>query len=407
VLPLSLHIPLSSAASVKTPLAVSVILPTRNESGNIQPLLKRLEAALAGIAAEIIFVDDSSDDTPQVIKRLGALSKLDVRLIARPPEKRTGGLGGAVVEGFRAAKGEWMCVMDADLQHPPETITQLLNQATTTNSDLVIASRFTEGASTPGLGEIRNAISHAFILSARVLFIKQLRNVTDPLTGFFMVRRSKIDVNEIRPNGFKILLEMIVQFPKLKISEIGFMMESRHAGQSKASMNEVMRYYRKLIELRFTRANPRFFQFLLVGLTGIFINNLALAFFTETFHIYYLVSAILATQISTMWNFTLTEFWVFGDRRNNRTFMRRLLGFFVINNALLALRGPMISFMVEVLKMNYIAANVISIGMATVLRYFLASRLLWKTASPGKSRAEPTVIEEVLASEANQIAQES
>src|SRR6185369_14932002 len=112
----------ASAASVKTPLSVSVILPTRNESGNIQPLLKRLEAALAGIVAEIIFVDDSSDDTPQVIQRLGALSKLDVRLIARTPEKRTGGLGGAVVEGFRAARGEWMCVMDADLQHPPETI---------------------------------------------------------------------------------------------------------------------------------------------------------------------------------------------------------------------------------------------------------------------------------------------
>ena len=224
------------------------------------------------------------------------------------------------------------------------------------------------------------------------------------LTGFFMVRRSKIDVNEIRPNGFKILLEMIVQFPKLKTSEIGFTMDSRHAGQSKASMNEVMRYYRKLIELRFTRANPRFFQFLLVGLTGIFINNLALAFFTETFHIYYLLSAILATQISTMWNFTLTEFWVFGDRRNNRTFMRRLLGFFVINNALLALRGPMISFMVEMLKMNYIAANLISIALATVLRYFLADKLLWKTASPNKSRAESTMIEEVLTSDANQIA---
>ncbi len=373
------HLPPLDGLVGENSYAVSIILPTRNESGNIDTLLRRLEQALEGVAAEVIFVDDSTDNTPQVIQQISPDVKLAVKLIARPAERRTGGLGGAVVEGFRAAKGRWLCVMDADLQHPPEMIPRLMSHAQHTESDLVIGSRFAEGARTPGMDQLRTAISWAFILSARVLFINQLRTVTDPLTGFFLVRRDKIDLNELRPNGFKILLEMIVRFPKLNISELGFVMDPRGAGESKASVHEVVRYFRKLVELRFTRGNPRFLRFALVGLSGIVINNAALALFTEIFHVYYLLSVILATQVSTTWNFLLTEFWVFGDRREERSFWSRLLGFFVINNALLGVRGPMISGMVELLKTNYIVANLISIAAAMLLRYFLADKWLWSS----------------------------
>ena len=367
---------------------LSIILPTRNECENIEPLLRRLEQSLKGVSAEVIFVDDSIDDTPQAIQWASEQVSLPVKLIARPPERRTGGLGSAVVEGCRAARGTWLCVMDADLQHPPEKILKMMRHAQDTASDLVIGSRFAEGASTPGMDHLRTAISNAFILSARVLFINQLRKITDPLTGFFLVRRDKIDLNQLRPNGFKILLEMIIQFPKLKISEIGFVMDPRHAGESKASVHEVMRYYRKLVELRFTRGNPRFIRFALVGLTGLVINNAALALFTEVFHIYYLLSVILATQVSTAWNFLLTEFWVFGDRQKNTLFWARLAGFYMINNALLAVRGPMISGMVEWLRFHYISANLISITLATLLRYFLADKLLWSSEHPVKTPTE-------------------
>ncbi len=361
---------------------LSIILPTRNESANIEPLLRRLDQALCGIAAEVIFVDDSTDDTPQVIRQISEQVKLPVKLIARSPDQRTGGLGGAVVEGFRAAKGTWMCVMDADLQHPPEKIVKLMRHAQETASDLVIGSRFAKGASTPGLDHLRTAISNAFILSARILFINQLRKITDPLTGFFMVRRDKIDLNQLHPNGFKILLEMIIQFPTLKISEVGFVMESRHSGESKASVKEVIRYYRKLVELRLTRANPRFIRFALVGLSGILVNAAALVLFTEAFHIFYLLSAILATQVSTAWNFFLTEYWVFNDRKDRQqshSFWARLAGFYTINNLLLTVRGPMISGMVEWLGLNYVIANVFSIGLGTLLRYFVSDKLLWTT----------------------------
>ncbi len=381
------------------PTLISIILPTRNEAGNIEPLLQRLEKTLAGQRAEVIFVDDSSDNTPAVIQQLAAKSLLDVRVIARPPERRTGGLGGAVVEGFRAAKGQWMLVMDADLQHPPETILKMLAHADKTGSDMVIASRFAEGASTPGLDQMRQAISYSFILSARVLFPKQLKNVTDPLTGFFMVRRNKIDLSTLKPNGFKILLEMLVQYTHLKVSEIGFTMAAREHGDSKASVKEVARYYRKLVELRFNNggalgssASPllkkidaRFAMFVVVGVTGLIVNNLALVLFKEVFKLHYLLAAGGATQISTTWNFLLTEFWVFGDRRNQGNFLKRIVGFFLINNVLLLLRTPMMSLMVESLHSNYVVANMTSLATATLLRYVLADKLLWAKPDGNKS----------------------
>lgn len=372
--------------SSSEPCLLSVILPTRNEAGNIMPLVHRLEQALQGKSAEVIFVDDSTDDTPQVIQAAGAQSSLAVKLIARPPELRTGGLGGAVIEGFRAARGAWLCVMDADLQHPPEMIAKMLSHAQSSGSDLVIGSRYVDGASTPGLDSMRTAISHTFILSARVLFINQLRKVTDPLTGFFLVRSDQIDLAQLHPNGFKILLEMIVQFPALKISELGFVMEPRHSGESKASAREVYRYYRKLIELRMSRGDPRFLRFALVGLSGLIVNSLALAILTEWLHIFYLISALLATQCSTLWNFLWTEQWVFADRRDTRSFGVRLAGFFLINNVLFFFRGPMISIMVQDLSINYIVANLISIVLATVLRYLVADKLLWSTKKLGQAK---------------------
>ncbi len=371
--------PRSDPASSAGSDLLSVILPTRNEAGNIAPLIARLEQALQGVPAEVIFVDDSTDDTPQQIREAGARSSLAIRLIARAPECRAGGLGGAVVEGFRAACGAWLCVMDADLQHPPEMIAKMLIHAQSTDSDLVIGSRFAAGASTPGLGSLRTAISHTFILSARMLFIDQLRKVTDPLTGFFLVRGDRIDLNRLRPNGFKILLEMIVQFPALKISEVGFVMEPRHSGESKASAREVFRYYRKLMELRMSKGDPRFGRFALVGISGLVVNSLALAIFTEWFHIFYLISAMLATQCSTLWNFFWTERWVFSDRHESRPLGLRLFGFFLLNNVLFFFRGPMISLMVQDLSVNYLAANLISIIIATVLRYTVADKLLWST----------------------------
>jgi dolichol-phosphate mannosyltransferase len=123
---------------------LSIIVPTRNEAGNVEKLVTGLEQALPNTALEVIFVDDSTDDTPQVIQEVSERFPFDITLIARPPERRNG-LGMAVVEGMRAARSEWVCVMDGDLQHPPDVIPQLLDQAQSGESDLVMGSRLVKG----------------------------------------------------------------------------------------------------------------------------------------------------------------------------------------------------------------------------------------------------------------------
>src|SRR5438874_2489188 len=147
---------------------LSVILPTRNEAENIVPLLDRLTHALSGICAEILFVDDSTDNTPEIIQEAAARSPLDVYLISRPLDRRTNGLGGAVVEGLRSARAPWNCVMDADMQHPPEVIRRLLDMAQATDSDIVVASRDFAKGTTSVLGPFRVFVSKVLTLIARL-----------------------------------------------------------------------------------------------------------------------------------------------------------------------------------------------------------------------------------------------
>ena len=286
---------------------VSIVIPTRNETDNIEPLVGALKQALVDVAMEIIFVDDSDDGTVAAIKGVQAQGLCDVKLIHRPIDRRDNGLSGAVVEGMRAARSDWVCVMDADLQHPPEVISKLIARAGEATADLVVASRYCAQGDTGNFGRKRTAVSRISASVAALLFPKRLRGISDPMTGFFLVRKSAIDIESLRPRGFKILLEILVRSPGLRVAEVGFHFGERHAGQSKASLKEGKRYLSHLWQLRFGEGSLRFIQFLLVGISGLLVNTLLLALATEVFGLHYLMSAVLATQGSTLWNFALTE----------------------------------------------------------------------------------------------------
>ena len=236
-----------------TPPELSVLVPTRNEAGNIEELLRRIATAVAGIQAEVVFIDDSDDITPTVIRTVaptGGGGACQVSLIHRQGLQRTGGLGGAVVDGLRAARAPWACVLDADLQHPPEVIPTLLVKAERDGADLVVASRHCKQGRAEGLGPIRALISTAASAAARVLFPWRLRGVTDPMSGFFLVRPGAVDLDALRPRGFKILLELLVRCRALRRAEVGFAFADRHAGESKGTPREGLSYLRSLCELR-------------------------------------------------------------------------------------------------------------------------------------------------------------
>ena len=229
---------------------VSVLVPTRNEADNVAPLVERLERSLGPAGGEVVFVDDSDDDTPERVREVAASSSLAVVLVARAPGERHGGLGGAVIEGTRAAHGDWLCVMDGDLQHPPELVPVLLTRAEETGSDLVLASRLAPGGSVGSMSTARAAVSRALAWLTNRLFSEEMRGgVTDPMTGFFVVRRSALRLERLRPDGFKILLEILVRTPGLRVAEIPFQFDRRLAGRSKAGLRELARLGRTLVRL--------------------------------------------------------------------------------------------------------------------------------------------------------------
>lgn len=369
----------SREPEVQTQFALSMIIPTKNEAGNIEPLLARIAQATRGTLLEVVFVDDSTDDTVEVIRGLQDRFSFPINLISRPPEQRKSGLGGAVVEGFKVAQAPWVCVMDADLQHPPEFIPKILKHAQQTRSDIVVGSRLAPGGDVSSLGFKRTVISQVFAMTTRVTFPQRLRNVTDPLTGFFILRRAAVHPDDLHPDGFKILLEILVSHPDLVVSEIPIQFGYRNAGESKASLQETIRFVRGLFRLRLAR-NENFIRFLVVGLSGLIVNTVVLAASTEFAGLNLLLSAVLATQASTLWNFGLTETWVFRKRTTERPLLYRLAGFMLINNLLLLVRGPMLSLMVTQLGIHYLISNLLSLFALTLIRFTVADRWIWQTS---------------------------
>ncbi len=374
-------------------LELSIIVPTRNEAGNVIKLLQCLENAFHGRSVEVIFVDDSTDETPQVVENaVNDFPGLHVKLIHRLPKERTGGLGGAVIAGLRKANSDYACVMDGDLQHPPELVPVLLQKAVENKADMVVATRRSQESQVAGLSILRDFISRCLDLTARIFFPKQLRGVSDPLTGFFLLRIKAIDLDSLKPNGFKILLDILVRNPNLIKEEVPFEFGERLSGESKASAAEVWKYLNLLWTLKFGKGLMRFMGFALVGLSGVLVNSIALYLITEQVEIYYLYSTLFATLVSSLWNFTFTETLVYKSERRSRGVGYRLGMFLLMNILALVLRTPIIYLLTEAIGVFYVYSNLISLAVLTVLRFLFAEKFIWKNQNsfidPSRTRTK-------------------
>jgi dolichol-phosphate mannosyltransferase len=232
------------------PLALSFVIPTRNESENVRPLLSSICEAVPGSHKEVIFVDDSDDDTPAILQR--AIRESDCRgaVLRRSQLTRSGGLATAVVRGFELARGSFVCTMDADLQHPASAVPMMLTAAHDTAADVIVGSRYIDGLTLNGFdGAGRFAVSAVARQFARVA-LPPARLTSDPLSGFFLVRRSVIEGRPLQPLGYKILLEVLVRGRWTKITDVAYSFHSRNAGVSKATMREGRLFLRHLRLLR-------------------------------------------------------------------------------------------------------------------------------------------------------------
>lgn len=231
--------------------AVSIVVPTRNEAGNIQPLVHRLDAALKGLdnTWELIFVDDSDDSTPEVVKSLASANGHTISLLHRRPGQREGGLGGAVKRGFAVSRGDAIVVMDADLQHPPEVVPALVAPVLSGKSDLVAGSRYGDWGSRDGLA---GPFRHATALFCRWLayrFVPESGLLTDPMSGLFAIHRSVVEDAHLRPEGYKILLEVVAHGDWHTVLNVDYRFSVRHSGESKAGLVEGLVFLRHLSRL--------------------------------------------------------------------------------------------------------------------------------------------------------------
>ena len=252
---------------------LSVVIPTRNEAANVGALVERLGEVLAGVPADLIFVDDSSDATPELLRALAAEPPPGMRIdvLHREPARQTG-LGSAAAEGLKMATGTVVAVMDGDLQHPPELLQAMVRRLEEDNLDVVVASRYTRGGSARGLnGPARVLVSWASKVVAQLLF-REARKTSDPLSGYFVCRRAAIEGLEFRPIGFKILLEVLVCVASARVGDVPLTFAERHAGRSNASMAQGVAYLTHLWSLLLhVPGSARFWKYAAVGSAGLAI----------------------------------------------------------------------------------------------------------------------------------------
>ncbi|MGW3201073.1 glycosyltransferase [Streptomyces sp. NPDC001118] len=369
-------IPGLDAAEIAEPGAVTVVVPTFNESANIRQLLRRItESVPARLPCEVLFVDDSTDDTPEVIRAAAQDCPFPVAVLHR--EEPAGGLGGAVVEGLRAATSEWIVVMDGDCQHPPSLIPELVATGERANAGLVVASRYMEGGSRAGLaGGYRVAVSRGATWLAKALFPRRLHGISDPMSGFFAIRRSAVTAEVLKPLGYKILLELAVRSRPRRVAEVPFVFEDRFAGESKSTAREGFRFLRHLAGLRTASPVARLAGFGLIGASG-FVPNLAGLWALTALGMHYLPAEILANQLGVAWNFLLIEQLLFRDRRAHRRWRDRLGRFALLANADLVLRIPLIALLVGRFGMGALPATALALVMTFVLRFVGTEALVY------------------------------
>ncbi|HEY1751538.1 MAG TPA: glycosyltransferase family 2 protein [Caulobacteraceae bacterium] len=259
--------PIPAAAGAE----LTVVAPTFNERGNVERLVEKLDAALGGLRWEVIFVDDDSPDgTAELVKQIAARDGR-VHCLRRVGRR---GLAGAVIEGALASAAPFVAVIDADMQHDETLLPRMLAILRGGDVDLVVGSRYLEAAGLEsGLSPVRKLGSRA----ATALGRKALKTeVSDPVSGFFMVRRACVDrvAARLEPAGFKILFDLIAsQDAPLKVKELPYAFAAREAGESKMGGRVALEYLGLVAaKLSGDLVSPRMVFFGLVGLSGVAVH---------------------------------------------------------------------------------------------------------------------------------------
>lgn len=382
---------------------LSLIIPTYNESSNVAKIVAQLTQLLDNFIPEnyeLILVDDDSPDlTWQVAQKLTAKYPL-LRVMRRQTER---GLSSAVIRGWQVARGEILGVIDADLQHPPEVLIELL-KATLDGADLAVASRHIEGGGVSDWSIVRRFLSRGAQLLGLVLCPTVVGRVSDPMSGYFMVRRSAIAGPKLNPLGYKILLEVIGRGSIGKIAEVGYVFQERDSGESKVTWKQYIDYLGHLIRLRSSRQNrhqnhhqnrqskrafptQRLIRYGLIGVSGIFVDMALFYLLTEIAGLGLIFSKVVAAEIAIASNFLWNDAWTFADitqrQKGWRPRLKRLLKFNIICAVGLILDVVLLKLFYHLVfgdSLKYIA-NLIAIGFVAIWNFWINVKLSWRVTA--------------------------
>jgi len=295
------------------PLELAVVVPTFNEHDNVPLMVEKLERVLQGVSYEVIFVDDDSPDCTANAVRAIAASDPRVRIIQRVNRR---GLSSACIEGMMATAAPYIGVMDADLQHDEAILPRMLEKLRSESLDIVVATRNAEGG---GMGQFA---AHRVMLSnlgdRLSRFISHAR-LSDPMSGFFIVRRAYLDevVRSASAIGFKILLDIVASANRpVRIGEVPYTFRQRVHGDSKLDIVVGLEYLQLLLDKTVGDVVPaRFLIFGMVGSLGVVLALAVLSLLVRGFHLSFYLAQIISTFVAMTANFFLNNSTTYRDRR--------------------------------------------------------------------------------------------
>ncbi|MDE8348201.1 MAG: glycosyltransferase family 2 protein [Acidocella sp.] len=354
---------------------LTVVVPCYNERANIAPMVAALQAALVGVAWEVVFVDDNSPDGTADAARAIARQDTRVRCIRRVGRR---GLSSAVIEGALSSSADYVAVIDGDMQHDETRLPLMLN-ALQGGAQLAIGSRHVAGGDNAGLASpFRARLSDVGIGLAKKLTGAE---VNDPMSGFFMLRRDLFEALAARLNGqgFKILLDLVLASPApLRIVEIPYKFRPRAAGESKLDALVMLQFAGLLIDKILRGAVPlRFISFALVGAFGVVIN-IAVLEAARSVGVSFGVAQTIGTFVAMIANFELNNQLTYRTQRLKGKKIWRGLLLFMLVCSLGAVANIGIANALYAQNASSVLAGAAGAAVGVVWNYAVSATLVWR-----------------------------
>ena len=374
---LKTHAKAASSKSESGPLELAVVLPTLNERGNIAPMVERLEKALGPSGWEAVFVDDNSHDgTAEEARRIGQTDSR-IRVIQRIGRR---GLASAAIEGMCATAAPFVAVMDADHQHDPALLKDMLESVKSGEYDLAYASRFAVGGNADGLtSKGREQGSRVANALARKLTGTEL---TDAMSGFFLLRTDQLrsQAENLSGIGFKIMLDILATAePRLKVKEFPLKFAERLTGESKLDHGVVLDFAAGLIERYLGRWVPvRFALFGVVGGLGVFVHMAVLAAIYWPSEVGFGLAQATATMVAMTFNFWLNNLLTYRDQKLSGA-QDMFWGWLKFCGACAAgaFANVAVATLLEQKGLVWWGAALVGVAIASVWNYALSSKFVW------------------------------